>query len=359
MTNGTSSESYTFDGVGNRTASHLSATYTYQPYNRITATATATMSYNANGNLVQKTEGSTTWQYTWDYENRMTQAANGTATAEYSYDALGRRIRRVVAATGEETKFIYDGLDVVMDDDTTTGVTKYQNGLGIDDKLSLKNGGVTKYFLADHLGSTVALTDASGVATETANYDSFGNQTTNLSSRYQYTGREYDSFSGFYYYRARWYDADIGRFISEDPIGFSGGSINLYAYVNNNPAKARDPLGLYPWDWRDFVGHYFTGGGRAVDLANVGLLPAFRSSSSVIERTTGFKSDVIQKAKSMANSECDKNCIVDKRNRSTYFPFPTEHRQMLPRSQGCLRLDAAPSIETQFVFSISIVQIER
>lgn len=52
----------------------------------------------------------------------------------------------------------------------------------------------------DQLGSTVALTDASGAVTEQTSYDSFGNQTkTSFSSRYQYTGREYDSFSGFYY----------------------------------------------------------------------------------------------------------------------------------------------------------------
>jgi len=45
------------------------------------------------------------------------------------------------------------------------------------------------------------------------------------------------------YYRARYYDANIGRFISEDPIGFGGG-INLYAYVGNSPATIIDPSGL-------------------------------------------------------------------------------------------------------------------
>lgn len=245
MTNGTGNESYTFDGVGNRTASHLSATYGYQAYNRMTSTASATMTYNANANLTQKIEGGTTWTYAWDYENRMTSAANGTATAQYRYDPLGRRIRRIVAATGEDTKFIYDGLDVIMDDDTTTGVTKYQNGPGIDDKLKLTNGGVSKYFIADHLGSTVALTDATGAVAEQNSYDSFGNQSNpGFSSRYQYSGREYDPLSGFYFYRARWYDANVGRFVSEDPIGLAGGDINIYAYVKNNSAAFRDPTGL-------------------------------------------------------------------------------------------------------------------
>ncbi|MDQ7837777.1 MAG: RHS repeat-associated core domain-containing protein [Thermodesulfobacteriota bacterium] len=50
--------------------------------------------------------------------------------------------------------------------------------------------------------------------------------------------------NGFYYMRARYYDPNVGRFISEDPIGFEGGDVNLYAYVGNNPIMSNDPLGL-------------------------------------------------------------------------------------------------------------------
>lgn len=46
-----------------------------------------------------------------------------------------------------------------------------------------------------------------------------------------------------YYYRARYYDPTIGRFLSEDPIGFNGG-INLYTYVGNRPVNFIDPFGL-------------------------------------------------------------------------------------------------------------------
>ena len=53
--------------------------------------------------------------------------------------------------------------------------------------------------------------------------------------------------TGLHYYRARWYDANLGRFISEDPIGFAGGDINLFGYVWNNPQSFVDPTGLAGW----------------------------------------------------------------------------------------------------------------
>lgn len=59
------------------------------------------------------------------------------------------------------------------------------------------------------------------------------------------------------YYRARWYDPQVGRFISEDPIGFEGGS-NWYGYVADNPTNFTDPHGLskgdrwYGYNNRDF-----------------------------------------------------------------------------------------------------------
>ncbi len=43
---------------------------------------------------------------------------------------------------------------------------------------------------------------------------------------------------------ARYYHPGLQRFISEDPIGFTGGDVNLYAYVQNAPVGYRDPLGL-------------------------------------------------------------------------------------------------------------------
>jgi len=109
----------------------------------------------------------------------------------------------------------------------------------------MQTGTDVKYFITDHLGSTNALTDASGNVTASASYDSFGNATGSLPTRYQYTGREFDNFTGLQYNRARWYDSNLGRFISEDPIGLAGG-INQYGYAGNNSTNNTDSSGLYP-----------------------------------------------------------------------------------------------------------------
>ncbi|MCI0614704.1 RHS repeat-associated core domain-containing protein, partial [bacterium] len=76
---------------------------------------------------------------------------------------------------------------------------------------------------------------------------------------YQYTGRENDA-TGTFYYRGRYYQPVLQRFISEDPIEFAGGDINLYAYVINDPVNFIDPLGLYSWyEFGEDGGNYSNG----------------------------------------------------------------------------------------------------
>jgi len=59
----------------------------------------------------------------------------------------------------------------------------------------------------------------------------------------QFTGRDNDG-TGLCYYRARYYDPWLQRFATEDPIGFTGGDVNLHSYVRNSPTGQTDPLGL-------------------------------------------------------------------------------------------------------------------
>src|SRR5690606_32682717 len=89
-------------------------------------------------------------------------------------------------------------------------------------------------------------------------YDAFGNITSETAAfgmdyaleryLYSYTGREWDADAQLYAYRARWYDPVVGRFISEDPIGFAAGDTNVSRYVGNGVTTATDPSGLESWE---------------------------------------------------------------------------------------------------------------
>ena len=162
----------------------------------------------------------------------------------YKYDALGRRVQRT-PSNGVSTNFIYDGQDVVKDINSDGTTVEYLNGPGIDNKIRQKGStsSTTYYFSQDHLGSTTALTGTTGKLIERQTYDAYGNSAGSTRTRYGFTGRERDPLTGLHYYRARFYDPEVGRFMSEDPIGFIGG-INVYAYVENNPVIFSDPLGL-------------------------------------------------------------------------------------------------------------------
>ncbi|GIW93882.1 MAG: hypothetical protein KatS3mg110_1923 [Pirellulaceae bacterium] len=81
-------------------------------------------------------------------------------------------------------------------------------------------------------------------------YEAFGRITSETNAAvdflFAFTGRERDEESGLFYYRARYYDPAVGRFISEDPLGFAAGDGNLARYVKNSPPQYRDSTGKEP-----------------------------------------------------------------------------------------------------------------
>ena len=154
---------------------------------------------------------------------------------------------------------VYDGQQTVADVDLTGGVKRaYVNGPGIDNILAMvtySNGTPQSYyFIKDHLGSVHAVVNSSGNIVESYRYDAWGRvlgvydgQGTPLTqsaigNRFLWQGREYSWATGLYYFRARWYDPVTGRWLSNDPIGISGG-LNQYVFCGNNPVNFRDPLG--------------------------------------------------------------------------------------------------------------------
>ena len=66
-----------------------------------------------------------------------------------------------------------------------------------------------------------------------------------------YTGHLEDDDLQLTYMQQRYYDPLIGRFYSNDPVGFTASNpmmFNRYAYANNNPYRFVDPDGRKPGD---------------------------------------------------------------------------------------------------------------
>ncbi|HEX4921663.1 MAG TPA: RHS repeat domain-containing protein [Candidatus Bathyarchaeia archaeon] len=66
--------------------------------------------YDANGNILTDASGK---QYTWDFENRLTQdVVPGTGTTTFRYDPFGRRIQK--SGPLGTTNYLYDGSSKIV-----------------------------------------------------------------------------------------------------------------------------------------------------------------------------------------------------------------------------------------------------
>lgn len=248
MTQGSSTtESYTYDPVGNRLTSLGSAAWSYNISNELTSRPSYSYTYDANGNTQTIVNSSGTTTYAWDFENRLTSVtlpgSGGTVT--FKYDPFGRRIYK--SSSPGTSIYAYDGDNLIEEANSSgTAVARYAQGLNIDEPLAMLRSGTTSYYQADGLGSLTSLSNTSGALANTYTYDSFGNlvaSSGSLVNSFRYTGREFDTETSLYYYRARYYDPQSGRFLSEDPIGFRGG-MNFYSYVHNAAIDVADSFGL-------------------------------------------------------------------------------------------------------------------
>lgn len=102
------------------------------------------------------------------------------------------------------------------------------------------------YIHSDILGSVIAKSNVYGRITERTDYEAYGEQTNGQKAGIGYTGHLEAPELGLTYMQQRYYDPSIGRFYSNDPVGFNTANLmtfNRYAYANNNPYKYVDPDG--------------------------------------------------------------------------------------------------------------------
>ncbi len=179
----------------------------------------------------------------------MSVVEGGVSIAAYAYDAGNQRISKTTG--GVTTRYAYDRNHVALEltGAATTPNVRYLYGTQVDQILAQdKGGGNVSWQLTDQLGSVRALVGNDGIVRNRFEFDAFGNVVSTMlgatdDSRYRYTGREFDAETGLNYYRARYFDSFSGRFIGQDPIGFSADDANLYRYVGNKVINHKDPSG--------------------------------------------------------------------------------------------------------------------
>ena len=259
---------YAYDAAGNRTVVNdtgANTIYTANNLNQYTQVGATTFGYDADGNLVHRTDATGITTYEYDAENRLVRVVTPTnGVWQYTYDALGNRT--AVAHDGVTSRYLHDPIglvDVAAEYDAAGSlVARYDHALGLVARSDA--AGNAAFYSFDALGNTRELIGDAGSLLNSYDYDAFGAATLvneTVANGFQFVGRfgvDHDQ-TGMHFMRARYYHPNVGRFGNIDPIRFLGG-FNVYQYAKNNPLLLIDPLGL-----DDFSDMFPTFGSPAAD----------------------------------------------------------------------------------------------
>ncbi|MBE0367294.1 RHS repeat-associated core domain-containing protein [Pseudoalteromonas aurantia] len=274
---------YTFDSnanVSNITDALSSGSYnltnmTYDGLDRLTSinagtnvggakAGSTTIKYDGLGNIEQYTV-STGRDLTYTYENNRLKSVSGYGNkySNFQYDTRGNvkhngersfvyNRANQLASSGTNT-YVYDGFNRRVKQQDANGVSYSmysQDGtLLYREKGALSGAGTNYIYLGQKLIAKYGDVTPQTVAQSRQHYRAFGETIETPKDDVGYTGHKFDTDLGLSYMQARYYDPVIGRFYSNDPVGYTSEnpvmSFNRYLYVNNNPYKYTDPNGEF------------------------------------------------------------------------------------------------------------------
>lgn len=226
--------------------------------------------YDSNGNITSTAGRTVTWT-SFNKINTISRTAGANTTlVSLWYDAENERVKETVTQNGSLSKTVIylnpgAGAGLFYEEETTAGnPTKKRHyitagGTTVGVLVLTGSTWTTQYWHKDHLGSTVAVTDAVGAVTERMGYEPFGKRrnvdgSTDLlgslapvSTSRGYTGHEMMDEVGLVNMNGRVYDPAISRFLSADPYIQSPDNLqsyNRYSYGFNSPLNGTDPTGF-------------------------------------------------------------------------------------------------------------------
>ncbi|MDI4649597.1 RHS repeat domain-containing protein [Cohnella hashimotonis] len=277
---------YTYDNNGNiltRDDGTTTGTFTYDGLNQILTNSegSETYTYDAKGNrltLESSIQNPTTdtIDYTYDDAEQLSTVTRNGDTVSYKYNGDGLMTERTqsVGGVSTTTRYYYDGANIIAEGtvsgSTVTFKARYVRGAQL---LYRENAAGNKaYYLHNGHGDVTALRQANGTLLNEYSYDIWGNplvSSETIDNPFGYAGEYWDELTTLQYLRARWYDPGLGRFISEDTYEGrvnSPQSLNAYVYVQNNPLVNVDPTGY--WCSATVNGKYYSHPGQCSDDSN-------------------------------------------------------------------------------------------
>lgn len=213
--------------------------------------------FDKDGNVTSRSSAGGTTTFAWGGEGQLLSAAAGSDTTYYDYDAQGQVVRRRKPGNVIDRWFLWDQGQLLaeLNATATSRLAEYAYDGGVDQPLALITGptgaSVVHWYEQSGHGIVDGLVSATGAVEQTLSYDEWGKLeafSSNIadSTRLRWKGLYFDGGpAALYYARARWYDPQARRFVSEDPIGLTGG-INQFVFGGNDPINMSDPSGLCP-----------------------------------------------------------------------------------------------------------------
>ena len=178
----------------------------------------ASLTYDHNGNLATKTDGSgNVWTYSWDYRNRLTSVVEKTGSTtilyeQMTYDVFNNLIGVTVGGTLQRST-VFDGNRPYIDFNGSGTLTmRYLVNPVAGGQMfgRVSSGGTIGWYLTDMVGSVREIVNGSGTVLDQIDYDPFGNIVNETNSgngdRFKFQAGEWDSNLKLYRFGARWND---------------------------------------------------------------------------------------------------------------------------------------------------------